>query len=279
MHSLFCLCLLAAVDVEIVGPTSVACPGDFLLLHVQTPDKAAGDELIYTWGVEPRHDGLVQVVPAADGQSAQVMTRPGKWRVTVSAVDPKSRKGVLVNHDVSVPGQQYIPTPGPQPKPDVPLPVPVPPAPPPEPLPKPQPMPPSPSPGPVPPVPPTPSPPLPPAPANRFSDLTAGVKSWLPEVASPNRPAELVAIAAGAAGVVKRLREGDLATLSQPALDLSVVRAVQQANSLAIGANGAAWKPFSVKVGTYVSSALAAKRLTTAADWAELLTAFGDGFR
>ena len=273
MHALLCLCLLAAIDVEIVGPTSVSCPGDFLTLHVQTPDVEAGD-LIYTWGVEPRHDGLVQVIPSADGKSAQVMTRPGKWRVTVSAVDPKSRRGSLVNHDVSVPGLQYIPTPGPQPKPDPPVPVP------PVPLP-PQPVPPSPgpTPDPKPPVPPTPPSPLPPAPVNRFADLTTGVKSWLTDVNSPNKAAEIAAIAAGAADVVKRLREGDLSKLTSPALELAVIRAVQTANSSAIGGNSAAWKGFSAKVGTYVSGVLAAKRLATPADWAELLAAFAEGFR
>jgi hypothetical protein len=273
MHAALLMLALLAIDVEIVGPTSVSCPGDFLTLHVQAPES--GEDLIYTWVVEPRHDGLVQVVPAADGRSAQIMTRPGKWRVTVSVVDPKSRKGLLVNHDLLVPGSQYVPTPGPQPKPDPPVPIP------PGPLP-PQPVPPSPGPmpDPKPPVPPTPPSPLPPVPANRFSDLTSGVKSWLADVASPNKSAEVAAIAAGAADVVRRLSTtGDLSALSQPALDAAVIRAVQQANSTAIGANGAAWKPFSVKVGTYVAVALGAKRLATAADWVELLTAFGEGFR
>jgi len=273
MHAALLMLALLSIDVEIVGPTSVSCPGDYLKLHVQAPD--GGDDLIYTWIVEPRHEGLVQVVPAEDGRSAQVMTRPGKWRVTVSVVDPQSRKGLLVNHDLLVPGTQYIPTPGPQPKPDPPVPVP------PGPLP-PQPVPPlpDPMPDPRPPVPPTPPPPLPPAPVNRFSDLTAGVKSWLPDVASPGKAAEVSAIAAGATAIVKRLgKDGDLSQLTSPALDLAVIRAVQQANSQAIGANGAAWKGFSVKVGTYVSNTIAAKRLATAADWAELLTAFGDGFR
>lgn len=259
MQALVLLACLAAIDVEIVGPSAVSCPGDFLVLHAQQARADGDPELIFTWGVEPRHDGLVQIVPAADGRSAQVLTRPGKWKITVSAVDPTTRRGVLVSHDVAVPGIQYVPTPGPQPKPDAPV----------APLPSP-----TPAPAPVPAPAPNPNPP-----PVRFAEISGQVRTWLAAVDSPDRQAEALRLADGCLAVAQRCKDGDLSKLTGLQLRIAVVSAVVQANSAAIASHQAAWQPFVKQVNDAASGYVNSGQLATAADWNQFLNAFAGGLK
>lgn len=254
---------------QIMGPAAVDCPGDDAVYHVVTPGRDPR-HLLLTYGVEPKLDGESQfLTEGLPPGYVRLLTRPGHWRLNVAAADAATRESIMTSFKLVVPGKQYIP---PKPKPDSPEPVPSP-----DPPPSPQPAPPSPGPAPSP-VP-TPPPPLPPAPANRFSDFTRDVRSWLADVSSPNKVTEQAAIAAGARAIAQRCKDGDLSKDTGYMLELAVVRAIQQANVQAVGASAPAWKGLGLKASTFISSAISAKRLVTAADWSEALNAFADGLQ
>ncbi len=262
----------AALQAEIDGPASVNCPGDEILFHVRTPGRDP-DKLIFTYGVEPRLEGIKQV--DRDGLKAgwtRALSRPGKWRFVVAVADPDKGDQVMLSHSFSVPGQQFIPPHPEIPKPDPPGPVPPGPTPP-------GPKPPEPSPTPDQPVPPAPpAPPAPPDPANPFSDLTTSVKTWLADVSSPTKSTEAAALRNGAIEIAKRLdKGGNLSTLTGLELEAAVLLASQASTSAATKTNPGAWKQFGPLVGTYAGTAKGQGKLNTAAAWAQLFRAFADG--
>jgi hypothetical protein len=261
-----------ALSAQIIGPTQVASPGDDAIYHIVTPGRDPA-KLLITYGMEPKLNGETQLLTEglAPGY-VRALTRPGGWRINVAAADPVTRESVMTSFRLTVPGKQYVP---PSPKPDSPEPIPAPDPPAPQPAPTPAPTPsPTPTPAPLP-----PPPPLPPAPQNRFSDLTTQVRAWLPEVSSPNKATQQVAIETGARTIAHRFKDPNepMSKYSGYELEIAAIRAVQAANQQAVGNDAAAWKGFSLKVSTYVSTAISAKRVTTSNDWAELLTAFADG--
>lgn len=269
----------ATLVAEVDGPSSVLCPGDEALFHIRTPQRDPS-KLIFTYGLEPRLEGTVQVL--RDGLKpgyVRVLTRPGKWRLVVAVADPERGDQVMTSASLSVPGEQYIPPrpviPKPDPKPDLPEP-----SPPPQPVIPPQPGPPNPTPSPGPgPSPPAPSPPPLPAPANRFSEFGNKVKGWLADVTSPARASEALALRTGALAIETDLRKGSLSKLEGLALESAVVVAIRASNSKAIQANASAWQSFATQVTSYVGHALSSKQLATAADWADLMAAFGEGLK
>ncbi len=241
----------AVQKAEITGPDKIEFAGQLALFRATVPGKSPKD-LIHTWGVEPlgEHcDHEPVIVGTVNAGETQLTTVAGRWRLWCAITDPATRTGQMLSRLVVVPGGPISPKPSPEPLPS-------------------------------PPPAPTPSPPAPapaPAPTNRFSDLTTEVRNWLLDVNSPNKATEAAALRSGALAIVDRLKSGDLSTQTGTALELNVVRAVQASNSDAIKANASAWKGFAGKVGTYAGSALAVHKLSSAADWAEMLSAFAAG--
>lgn len=249
---------------KIVGPTSIAFAGQYAEYHVDVPGKNPSS-LIYTWSVEPvtpidANSPVPTVRPTNKTGFSTLDTVAGKWRLTVAIADPSSKSGQVCSIEVCVPHEGTpAPSPNPSPKPDV--------------QPKPDPAPsPGPAPGPAPQPTPTPTPDT-----NRFSEFTSNVRTWLSQVGSPDKEADVALMAAGAADVAAALRTGNMSKLSGLTLRVAVASAIMASNDKL--KNPTNWAAFGKNVNAAATKALNAGQLNAPSDWAEFLDAFQKGLK
>lgn len=249
---LLCGTAAAADVVSIVGPSGVQAAGLPCSLHLEGLDSKKA--VAIHWSVYPKVVGVTMIEAREGGKIGRLTTISGTWLVTAQYHYDGEEIRETEPTVIHVPGVPYVTPIGPVPAPPAP---PVPP----------NPTPPVPTPVPVPPVP-TPPMPTPPGPtpdvvlpAGEFGELPKLVREAASKIESSNRVAEARQLASAAEGLAAQIAAGTLS-------DNQLI-----ANSMAgeIAKLGAAWKPFSLAVGTRLKLLYLGGKLNSAERWAVLL--------